>query len=361
MTTNPKTIAKIIANINPVESAWREEAEKRTSELVMPPRALGRLHEFSEKICAIQKSLQPDLTQKAVLIMAGDHGIMEEGYSPFPQEVTPEMIKTFLREGAGINALASHVGAEVRVVDLGIIPDLDPGELDGGQCFRVCKTGRGTANFSRGPAMTRQEAEQSILTGFQEATLLINQGTTLLGTGDMGIGNTSPSAAIGAVLTRTSIKGLVGRGTGVDDPGLRQKMEAIERGLTINRPDAGDGLDVLAKVGGFEIGGIAGCLLAGAYHGVPVVLDGFISTAGGLIAHSLCPQALEYWFAGHCSAEQGHGFMLEFLGLNPILDFGMRLGEGTGAVLAMSCIEAGVKMFKQVQTFAEAGVSGAVS
>ena len=361
MSENQISIQDIIAGIKPVEAAWRDEAKERTSQLVMPPRALGRLHDFSEKICAVQKTLRPDVSRKAVLVFAGDHGIMEEGFSPFPQEVTPEMIKTFLRDGAGINALATHVGAEVEVIDTGIIPDLDPGMLQGGHRLTICKTGRGTANFSRGPAMTRQEAEQCIVSGFQRTAELIDQGIQLLGTGDMGIGNTSPSAAIGAVLTRTPLKDMVGRGTGVDDPALKRKLEAIERGIAINRPDPADGLDVLARVGGFEIGGIAGCLLAGAYHGVPMVLDGFISTAGGLIAHSLCPRVLEYCFAGHCSQEQGHRPMLDFLGLEPILDLGMRLGEGTGAALAMSVLEAGVKMFNQVLTFAEAGVSGASS
>ncbi len=354
-----RSLDSIIQAIHPPHNEWRRKAEARTAQLVMPPRALGRLHAIPEKICAIQQTLNPDVSSKTILIMAGDHGIMQEGYSPFPQAVTPEMIKTFLRGGAGINALASSVQAEVRVVDLGIVPDLDPNELEGGDHLTIAKIGRGTANFARGPAMSREQAAQAVCSGFDRAEAHIHQGTKLLGPGDMGIGNTSPSAAIGTVITQTPLETMVGRGTGVDDSALAQKVKAIQKGLEINRPDPRDGLDVLAKVGGFEIGGIAGLILAGAAHGVPVVLDGFIATAGALIAQSLCPVSRDYLFAGHCSAEQGHRAMLDFLRLEPILDLEMRLGEGTGAALAMAVIEAGVTMFEQVQTFAEAGIPGA--
>ncbi len=358
-THSNRSLDSIIQGISRPEAEWRRKAEARTAQLVMPPRALGRLHAISEHLCAIQQTLSPDVTRKTILIMAGDHGIMQEGYSPFPQAVTPEMIKTFLRGGAGINALAATVQAEVRVVDLGIIPDLDPAELEGGANLSIVKTGHGTANFARGPAMSRQQAEQCVLSGFDTAATHIRNGTQLLGTGDMGIGNTSPSAAIGTVFSQTPLQAMVGRGTGVDDPALEQKIEAIQRGLEINRPDPGDGLDVLAKVGGFEIGGIAGLILAGAAHGVPVVLDGFIAAAGALIARALCPISRDFLFAGHCSAEQGHRAMLDALRLEPLLDLNMRLGEGTGAALAMSIIQAAVTMFTQVQTFAEAGVPGA--
>jgi nicotinate-nucleotide--dimethylbenzimidazole phosphoribosyltransferase len=220
----------------------------------------------------------------------------------------------------------------------------------------VRKIGRGTRNLARGPAMSLEEALKAVLTGFELASSLIKKGVDLLGTGDMGIGNTTPSAAIGAVLTGKSIEEMVGRGTGIDDAGLSRKREAIRRGIDLNRPDARDGLDVLAKVGGFEIGGIAGIVLAGAHHRKPVVVDGFISTAGALIAHSLCPAVADYLFAGHCSEEPGHRHMLEYLKLAPILNLGMRLGEGTGGALAMSVIEAGLKVMTEVLTFAEAGV-----
>jgi nicotinate-nucleotide--dimethylbenzimidazole phosphoribosyltransferase len=206
--------------------------------------------------------------------------------------------------------------------------------------------------------MSRMAAEQAVLAGFRHAAALIEKGLDILGTGDMGIGNTTPSAAIGAVLTRTGLNEMVGRGTGVDDAGLLRKKSAIQRGIDINRPNPEDGLDVLAKVGGFEIGAIAGAILAAAFCSRPVVIDGFISTAGALIAHSLCPTVTHYLFAGHCSEEAGHRIMLRHLGLEPILDLGLRLGEGTGGALAMAILEAAARVFKEVMTFEQAGVAG---
>ncbi len=275
------TLKKIVKGIKAVDEKWIEKAKERTSQLVMPTRALGRLHDISEKICSICKTLKPSISRKAFLVMAGDHGVVKEGVSAYPQEVTGEMIKTFLGGGAGINVLAGQVHADVFVVDMGIIANLDPVSLNGEDRLFIHKVAKGTANLSRGPAMTREEAEKSILTGFQLATNLFNKGIDILGTGDMGIGNTTPSAAIGAVFTETALEEMVGRGTGVDDQGLLRKQEAIQKGIAVNQPNIKDGLDVLAKLGGFEIGGIAGCILAGAYHGRPVVMDGFISTAGG--------------------------------------------------------------------------------
>jgi nicotinate-nucleotide--dimethylbenzimidazole phosphoribosyltransferase len=239
---------------------------------------------------------------------------------------------------------------------MGVIPDLDAASLKNGNRLLVRKIGRGTRNLARGPAMAPEAALKAVLTGFELASSLIKKGVDLLGTGDMGIGNTTPSAAIGAVLTGKSIEDMVGRGTGIDDQGLSRKREAIRRGIDVNRPDPRDGLDVLAKVGGFEIGGIAGIVLACAHHRKPVVVDGFISTAGALIAHSLCPAAADYMFAGHCSEEPGHRHMLDHLKLAPILNLGMRLGEGTGGALAMSVIEAAVRVMTEVMTFEEAGV-----
>jgi nicotinate-nucleotide--dimethylbenzimidazole phosphoribosyltransferase len=289
--------------------------------------------------------------------MAGDHGVVSDGVSAYPQEVTGEMIKTFINGGAGINVMARHVEAEIRVVDMGVIPEIDPQQLDAGDRLIVHKIAKGTANLSRGPAMTRVDAETAILTGFEVAADLFDKGIQLLGTGDMGIGNTTSSAAIGAVVTGCNLKEMVGRGTGLDDEGLQRKVEVIQRGIAINRPDPTDGLDILAKIGGFEIGGIAGCILAGAFYKRPVVIDGFISTAGALIAGVLSPQSTAYLFAGHCSEEPGHRYMLEHLELTPILDLGMRLGEGTGGALAMGIMEAAIKIFTEMQTFEEAGVT----
>ena len=351
------SLQEIIDEIHPINQSFADKARERTAQLVMPPRALGRLHEISERLCGIQNTLKPAIRRKAILVMAGDHGIVEEGVSAYPQAVTGAMIQTFLGGGAGINAISRHVGAEVWVADLGIVPEIDAAALKNGDRLLVRKVARGTKNFARGPAMTPEEALRSVLTGFELASqLMIRKGVDLLGTGDMGIGNTTPSAAIGACLTGRSLEEMVGRGTGVDDSGLSRKREAIRRGLDVNRPDPRSGLDVLAKIGGFEIGGIAGMVLAGAYHRKPVVIDGFISTAGVLIAQALCPAVTGFLFAGHCSEEPGHRHMLEQLNLEPILNLAMRLGEGTGGALAMNVIEAAAKVITEVMTFQEAGV-----
>ena len=350
-------LEEIIDGIKPVDQGWIQKAQERTAQLVMPTRALGRLHEISERVCGIQKTLAPAINRKAIVVMAGDHGVVEEGVSAYPQEVTPAMVQTFLAGGAGINAISRQVGADVWVVDMGVISHLDVTGIKGADRLIVEKIGSGTANFTKGPAMSQKDAEKALLVGFQQAVKLIDAGADLLGTGDMGIGNTTPSAAIGAVLTGATLTDMVGRGTGVDDAGLAHKRDIVRRGIEVNTPQPEDGLDVLAKVGGFEIGGIAGAILAGAFYRRIVVIDGFISTAGALIAHALCPVVKDYLFAGHCSAEAGHHIMLKHLGLEPILDLGMRLGEGTGAALAMGVIEGAVRMFKEVLTFEEAGVA----
>lgn len=353
-------LEEIVKEIQPVENLWIQKARERTARLVMPTRALGRLHEISERLCGIQKTLNPSMNRKAVLIMAGDHGVANEGVSAYPQEVTGAMVLTFLRGGAGINAISRHVGAQVWVVDMGIIPELDLASIENRDRLLVRKIASGTANIAKGPAMTRQDAEKSILSGFQISTDLFHQGIDILGTGDMGIANTTASAAIGSVITGIPPNRMVGRGTGVDEKGFSIKVKTVEEGIRINQPNALDGLDVLAKVGGFEIGGIAGCILAAAFHSRPVVIDGFISTAGALIAYSLCPRVCDYIFGGHCSEENGHRTMLKYMGIEPILDLGMRLGEGTGGALSMSIMEGAVRVFKEVLTFDEAGVADKV-
>jgi nicotinate-nucleotide--dimethylbenzimidazole phosphoribosyltransferase len=312
------TLAEIIEGIKPVDQEWIQKAQERTAQLVMPTRALGRLHDISEQLCGIQETLEPSLNHKAILVMAGDHGVVEEGVSAYPQEVTPAMVQTFLAGGAGINAISRQVGADVRVVDMGVIADVDTTGLKGADRLVVRKIANGTANFTKGPAMSNQDAETAVVTGFQQAESLFEQGVDILGTGDMGIGNTTPAAAIGVVLAGASEEKMVGRGTGVDDAGLARKRDVVRRGIELNVPEPDDGLDVLAKVGGFEIGGIAGAILAAAFHQRAVAMQ---------------------------------------LGLKPVLDLGMRLGEGTGAALAMSVVEGAVCMFKEVLTFEEAGVA----
>ena len=348
---------EILKGIEPIDQGWIEKARERTAQLVMPTRALGRLHGISERLCGIQQTLTPSIGRKAVLVMAGDHGIVEEGVSAYPQEVSGAMVQTFLAGGAGINAISRHVDADVWVVDMGIIPELEISGMSGSERLLVNKISSGTANFARGQAMSLEMAGQSLQAGFHHASKLLQGGVEIIGTGDMGIGNTTPSAAIGAVITGADLDEMVGRGTGVDDDGLERKKDAIGRGIKVNQPNAADGLDILSKVGGFEIGGIAGTILAGAYHKCPVVIDGFISTAGALIAYTLCPAIEDYIFSGHRSEEPGHRAMLKHLNLDPILDLGMRLGEGTGGALAMSIMEGAVRVFTDVLTFAEAGVA----
>lgn len=350
-------LTQIVKGIHPVDTEWIAKARERTAQLVMPTRALGRLHEISEQICGIQTTLQPSINRKAVLVMAGDHGIVDEGVSAYPQAVTGAMVQTFLAGGAGINAICRHVSAEVYVVDMGTMAVFEDADRPDNNRLIIHKIAPGTANFAQGPAMSRQQAEQAVMLGFQEASKLFQDGVDFIGTGDMGIGNTTPSAAVGAVLCGTELAEMVGRGTGVDDEGLARKQEVVRRGIAVNNPNPADGLDVLSKVGGFEIGGIAGCALAGAYHRRPVMIDGFISTAGALIARAICPTVVEYLLSGHCSEEPGHRHMLNHLNLNPILDLGMRLGEGTGAALAMSIVDGALRVFKEVMTFAEAGVA----
>ena len=357
METASLDLESIVKGIQPLDVNWIKKAKERTAQLIMPTRALGRLHDISEQLCAIQKTLEPSVDRKAFLVMAGDHGVVTEGISAYPQEVTAEMIKAFLAGGAGINVLARQVGAEVIVVDMGIIPELDLSALQESNQLIIRKVANGTANLAKGPAMSKAQAQHAILSGFKLASDFIAQGVQILGTGDMGIGNTTPSAAIGTVVTGSSLEDMVGRGTGLDDPGLQRKRAVIQSGIQINQPEPADGLDVLSKIGGFEIGGIAGCILGAAYLKHPVVIDGFISTAGALIAHALCPTVTDYLFAGHCSEEPGHKLMLSYLGLTPILDLGMRLGEGTGAALAMGIMDGAVRIFKDMLTFEEAGVS----
>ena len=350
-------LTEIVNGIYPVDEEWIAKARERTAQLVMPTRALGRLHEISEQICGIQATLQPSINRKAVLVMAGDHGIVKEGVSAYPQEVTGAMVQTFLAGGAGINALCRQVDADVYVVDMGIIAVFEDDSILNNDRLIIHKIAPGTANFAHGPAMSLAETEQAVMLGFQEASKLFQDGVEIVGTGDMGIGNTTPSAAIGAVICGTDLAEMVGRGTGVDNEGLARKQAVIRRGIEVNNPNPEDGLDVLSKLGGFEIGGIAGCVLAGAYHRRPVMIDGFISTAGALIAHAICPTVAQYLLAGHCSEEPGHRHMLDHLNLNPILDLGMRLGEGTGGAMAMSVVDGALRVFKEVMTFAEAGLA----
>jgi nicotinate-nucleotide--dimethylbenzimidazole phosphoribosyltransferase len=346
------TLNELIAKIEPLDAAAMHAARLRQDRLTKPRGSLGRLEDLSIQIAGITAKPLPTLEHKVVTVMAGDHGVVAEGVSAYPQEVTPQMVLNFLRGGAAINVLARHAGARVVVVDMGVACDLPshPGLL-------VRKVAYGTANIARGPAMSRDQARQALEAGAGVVEALIADGLDILATGDMGIGNTTPSAAIAAAITGRTAQEVAGRGTGVDDAGLQRKIDAIRRALEVNQPDPKDGLDVLAKVGGFEIGGLAGAILAAAAHRRPVVVDGFISTAAAMIAVCLAPQARDYLIAAHTSMEQGHHLMMDWIGVSPLLDLKMRLGEGTGAVLAMSLVEAACKALAEMATFDEAGVS----
>jgi nicotinate-nucleotide--dimethylbenzimidazole phosphoribosyltransferase len=341
-----------IKAIKPVREDWYAVAQKHLDNLTKPPGSLGRLEEFARRLVAITENKNPALDRKVMFTFAGDHGIVDEGVSAYPREVTAQMVFNFLRGGAGINVLARHAGAEVVVVDIGVAHDF--GEAEGLMGMKVMK---GTRNFAKGPAMTREEAVACIETGIELANGYAKKGYKMFGTGDMGIGNTTPSSAIVAAITGRPVSEVTGKGTGISDETLQRKITVIENALRLNRPNGKDAIDVLSKVGGAEIGGIAGLILGAAANRIPVVIDGFISTAGALIAYTLEPACRDYMFAAHNSVEKGHRVMLETMELAPILDLGLRLGEGTGAALAMCMIEAGLKVYKEMATFQEAGVS----
>lgn len=347
---------EVLSQITPADKAWEEKARAHTADLILPLRALGQLHDIAEKIAAIQQSMTPDISRKAIYTMAGDHGVAGAGVSAYPQEVTGAMVMSFLNNQAGINVLSKHAGVELYVADVGVIPEIDPTGTPNAACFSDCKIAKGTRDMTKGPAMTRAQAVTALLTGFELASKVLADGVQVIGTGDMGIGNTTPSAAIGVVFTGCSVAEMTGPGTGLNPEGVLHKQNMIKQALEFNQPDAVDGVDVLAKVGGFEIGAIAGVILAAGYHKKVAVVDGFISTACALVAHALCPHITDYMFAAHQSPEGGHKYMWEYMGLNPLLSLGMRLGEGTGAALAMQVMEGAVKIFNEMATFSEAGV-----
>ncbi|MCX7856561.1 MAG: nicotinate-nucleotide--dimethylbenzimidazole phosphoribosyltransferase [Deltaproteobacteria bacterium] len=327
-------------------------AEERLGNLTKPKGSLGRLEDFAKRL-AVQKNVHfPEIKRKAVFVFAGDHGVTEEGVSAYPKEVTYQMVYNFLNGGAAINVLCRFAGCDCIVVDVGV--DYDFEEQKG---LLVKKVLRGTRNFTKGPAMDRKEAERCIEIGRELAHGCAEQGYDILVPGDMGIGNTTASSAVISALLKKPVKEVVGKGTGIDDETLKRKIEVIEKGIKINRPDPEDAVDVLAKVGGAEIGAIAGFVIGAAEKRIPVILDGLISCAGALVAAKLESKILDFLFAGHKSEEKGQWAVLSYLKLEPILDLGMRLGEGTGGVLATLIVEASLKLYREMATFDEASVS----
>ncbi len=342
-----------IEKISPPDRAAEGAAQKRLDRLTKPQGSLGRLEELARRVAGIQGEVPPRLGRKLLFVFAADHGIAAEGVSAYPKEVTAQMTCNFLTGGAAVNVLALHSGVDVEVIDIGV--DF---EFPAVNNLRSLKVRHGTGNFARGPAMTREEAEQTLEAGIGLVAEAAQKNPFLLGVGEMGIGNTTSAAAILCALTGAAPRDVAGGGTGIDDATWAKKVAAIERGLELNRPDASDPLDVLAKVGGLEIGAMAGAMLGAAAARIPLVLDGYITGAAALLACRLCPGVKNFLFASHLSAEKGHRRMLDELQLAPLLDLQMRLGEGTGACLAMNLIEAGVKIIREMATFDSAGVAG---
>jgi len=335
---------------SPVSDA-AAEAQRHLDALTKPPGSLGRLEEIALRLATLRGG-SPRVDRPVVFTFAADHGVVAEGVSAYPQVVTAQMVENFLRGGAAINVLARQAGARVVVADFGVIGPLPP--ADG---LVSCRIAAGTANMARGPAMTGEQATRAIERGAALADEAIDAGADLIATGEMGIGNTTAASAITAAIIGASPEAVTGRGSGVDDAGWRRKVEVVGTALAVNRPDVADGLDVLAKVGGFEIAGLVGVILAGAARAVPVALDGFISTAAGLIAVTFAPGARRALFASHRSAEPGHALALAHLALAPYLDLSLRLGEGTGAALFIHLARAAALIYREMATFKSAGIS----
>ena len=362
-------LEQVLRSIREPDQEARRQARERQGQLTKPPGSLGRLEELSVQLAGIQRTPRPKVARKAILTMAGDHGVVAEGVSAYPQEVTAQMVRNFLSGGAAVNVLAAHVGARVVVVDLGVAADLSglaglaagPAGSAGATAPRLVlrKVAPGTRNLARGPAMSREEALRSLEAGIEVLAEEAERGLDIVGLGEMGIGNTTPAAAITAVMTGTPVPQVTGRGTGLDDEALRRKISVIEAALAVNRPDPRDALGVLAAVGGFEIGGMAGAMLAAAARSIPVVVDGFICAAAALIACGLEPGVREYLIASHQSVEVGHQAILRHLALQPIFNLDLRLGEGTGAALGIGLVEAAARILEEMATFGQAGVSNA--
>ncbi|MBM7557118.1 nicotinate-nucleotide--dimethylbenzimidazole phosphoribosyltransferase [Halanaerobacter jeridensis] len=340
-----------VNNITELNRAQMRQAQKRLDSLTKPPGSLGKLEEIAVQLAGISGELLPQVDNKYHVVMAGDHGVVEEGVSAFPQQVTTQMVYNFLNGGAAVNVLAEQAGAEVAIVDIGVAQEIE------GENLLNRKVKYGTDNLAVGPAMTREEAISSLEVGIEVVEDLIKQGANLIGTGEMGIGNTTSSSAILATSTDLSLEQIVGYGTGIDEAGLEKKKKVIAQALEVNQPQVNDGLDILAKVGGLEIGGMAGVMLGAAAHRVPVIIDGLISGAAALIAHKIEPQVSNYLLPSHQSVEPGHIKIYEALDLEPLLDLEMRLGEGTGAVLSMNLVEAAANIINGMATFSEAGIT----
>lgn len=345
-------LSKLLSQIPAPDLEAGREAQRRLDQLTKPPGSLGRLEELARRIATITGTCPPVIRRPVIFTLAGDHGVVEEGVSAYPQVVTAQMVENFLSGGAAINVLARHVAARVVVADFGVVSGL--GESPGLVGKRIAA---GTRNFAHGPAMTPEQARRAVEAGAELVGAEGPRGLDLVGMGEMGIGNTTSASAMVAAFTGAPVEEVTGFGTGVDPSVRRRKVRVIERALEVNRPDPADGLDVLAKLGGFEIAGLAGVVLAAAASRIPVVVDGFIAGAAALAAVRIAPAARHVLIAAHRSAEPGHRHVLDALGLEPYLDLGLRLGEGTGAALCIGLAQAAVRVLSEMATFKSAGIS----
>ncbi|MGH9827955.1 MAG: nicotinate-nucleotide--dimethylbenzimidazole phosphoribosyltransferase [Blastocatellia bacterium] len=345
-------IEEALSQVKPIDNELLSAARSLQLRLTKPPGSLGRLEEIGNRLAAIRGTLKPRIARKRIYVVAADHGVATEGVSAYPQEVTRQMVLNFLRGGAAVNVFARHVGAEVRIVDAGVNYDFPQDDS-----LIVKKTLWATRNMARGPAMSRTDAAAAVVSGIELAREAALSGVDLLGIGEMGIGNTTAASAITSVLGSRPVPEVTGRGTGIDRESLAHKVTVIERAIKVNTPDPNDPIDVLSKVGGAEIGVMAGLAVGAAAQCIPLVADGFISTAAAALAVRLCPRMSDYLFIAHLSEEPGHRSLIGLLEQYPILDLGLRLGEGTGAALAMSIIEAAAKIMSEMATFESAGVS----
>jgi nicotinate-nucleotide--dimethylbenzimidazole phosphoribosyltransferase len=343
-----------IEQIQPVDRGWIERARARQLQLTKPPGSLGRLEEIANRLAAIQATLSPTVERARIVLFAADHGVCAEGVNPYPQTVTAQMLVNFLRGGAAINALARVAGVELEIVDAGVAHQIP--ETRGLMRRPVA---HGTANFCVGPAMTREQATAALALGIEMAATASAAGCTLLGMGEMGIGNTTAASALTAVLTGREPAVVIGRGTGADDDCLARKRSAIERALSLHGSHVREPLDLLARLGGFEIAAMCGLCLGAAAKRCAVIVDGFIATTAAAVTVRVRPAVRDYLIAAHRSTEPGHDPLLELLGQHPLLDLEMRLGEGTGAAIAVPVVRAAVEAFTRMATFESAGVSDA--
>ena len=348
------SIQDVTQQIVPIDAGLMPAIQAHLDDLTKPPGSLGRLEEIASRYCMMRDTTTPTVPRKRICCFAGDHGVAKEGVSAFPQEVTPQMVLNMLAGGAAINVLAKHAGAELLVVDMGVADPL----ADAPETLVRRKVAPGTASFVEGPAMTLSQMEAAVMAGVEFANAAANDGIELLGTGEMGIANTTSATALFVAYLGYEPRDMTGRGTGIDDERLSHKTDIIDQALAVNRDCLGSAAHTLAALGGYEIAGICGLVLGGAARRIPVVVDGFISTAGALAACRLCPDVADYLFFSHCSREQGHRKALADMNARPLLDLEMRLGEGTGAALAMTLIDASIKIYNGMATFSSAGVSG---